>query len=440
MNSVQEKQKMRKKNMKLFPIYKAFAWDFLFFYTIDFLFLTQIKGIEASSVVLKSTFYSFFIVVMQIPSNIIVEFLGRKNSIILGNILNCLYMVILMLTKNLGDLVFAELISAIASTIKNVAEPSLLNESVPPSKYKNVIFSKISAKGAMGYYIFNAMSKVIAGCLFAINGYLPIICSLGVLIITVIISMHFIEPVQKKRHSNDILGKKEIKEIKEGFTYILSSERLKALILSASLIVSLLVILTNYHVSLLQELKLSSVVIGAIAAIGSIISAFASKVQELYNSRLKNKTLTVTALLLSISTMVGGICGLKANQYVVLLIIVIMTNLIYNFCYGMYYTIIDKYLKSFANKQIDTKIFAAKNFFSCIVRVISGLFASFLLGRMNTAYSMIIIGVIFTILYILMEKYMKNRVGLKPEQYSKNEVKYDEQKSLLNKEKINDIT
>ncbi len=59
MNSVQEKQKMRKKNMKLFPIYKAFAWDFLFFYTIDFLFLTQIKGIEASNVVLKSTFYSF---------------------------------------------------------------------------------------------------------------------------------------------------------------------------------------------------------------------------------------------------------------------------------------------------------------------------------------------------------------------------------------------
>ena len=191
---------------------------------------------------------------------------------------------------------------------------------------------------------------------------------------------------------------------------------------------------------MLQELKLSSVAIGAIAAIGSIISAFASKVQELYNSKLKNKTLTVTALLLSISAIVGGICGLKANQYVILLIIVIVTNLIYNFCYGMYYTIIDKYLKSFANKKIDTKIFAAKNFFSCIIRVISGLFAAFLLGRMNTAYSMIIIGVIFTILYILMARYMKNRVGLKPEQYPKDEVKYDEQKSLLNKEKVNDIT
>lgn len=40
---------------------------------------------------------------------------------------------------------------------------------------------------------------------------------------------------------------------------------------------------------------------------------------------------------------------------------------------------------------------------------------------------MIITGIIFTIIYILMEKYMKIRVGLKPEEYSKEERKYDEE-------------
>ena len=34
----EEKQKMRKINMKLFPIYKALSWDLLFYYTINFLF------------------------------------------------------------------------------------------------------------------------------------------------------------------------------------------------------------------------------------------------------------------------------------------------------------------------------------------------------------------------------------------------------------------
>lgn len=41
---------------------------------------------------------------------------------------------------------------------------------------------------------------------------------------------------------------------------------------------------------------------------------------------------------------------------------------------------------------------------------------------------MIIIGIIFTLVFILTEKYMENRVGLKPEEYSKEETKYDELK------------
>ena len=41
---------MRKRNMKLYPNYTKIACDYLFYYTIDFLFLTQIKYISASDV------------------------------------------------------------------------------------------------------------------------------------------------------------------------------------------------------------------------------------------------------------------------------------------------------------------------------------------------------------------------------------------------------
>lgn len=44
---------------------------------------------------------------------------------------------------------------------------------------------------------------------------------------------------------------------------------------------------------------------------------------------------------------------------------------------------------------------------------------------------MIIIGIIFAILMILVSKYMKKRVGLKPEEYSNEEVKYDKLKELV---------
>ena len=93
---------------------------------------------------------------------------------------------------------------------------------------------------------------------------------------------------------------------------------------------------------------------------------------------------------------------------------------------GMYYTIMDRYLRNFTNEKIDTKIFAANNLFCSIARVMIGLFTSFLLDKIATAYCMIITGIIFTIIYILMERYMSGRVGLNPEEYSKEEIKYDE--------------
>ena len=419
--------KMRKNNMRIFPIYKRIAWDYLFFYTIDFLFLTQAKGISASNVVLKSTFFAFFITILQIPSNVIIEFLGRKNSLVFGNILNCLYIVVIMASKDLGDLIFAEFLSATAVSIKQIVENSMLNESIAPSKYKNTIFEKFNSKGLSGYYFYNAISKVIGGYLFVINPYLPMVCSLTVLIIVVILSIGFVEPVQKKKSSIS-LYKVQLKEMKQGFDYVFKSERLKALILCSALMQALLLNLANLYTSLLKDLNLSAIIIGIISAAGSILSAYSSNIQEKVQKRLKNKTLIITAFIISISTAIAGVIGVGAKYLLPLVIVVAVMDLIYNFANGIYNSSIERYLRNFTNEKIDTKIFAARNLVSGIVRIITGLFASFLLARISTDYSMLIMGIVFTIIYILTGKYMKERVGLKPEEYSKEERKYDEQK------------
>lgn len=270
---------MRKRNMKLFPTYKKLAWDYLFYYSIDFLFLTQIKNISAANVVLANSIRYLFGIFIQIPANIIVEFLGRKNSIILGNILNCFYLLMFMMTGNLFDLILAKFISSLAVSIKEIAEPGLLNASIPPSKYKSNIFAKINAKGASGFYILSAISKIIGGFLFEINGYIPMICCFIVLIIVSIISMLYIEPIKKRNSKKNTTNtiKKQIKDIQDGFEFILKSERLKALILSASLIASLLSILANYRTSLLKDIGLPAYIISFAAAAFSASSAIRSK-------------------------------------------------------------------------------------------------------------------------------------------------------------------
>lgn len=420
---------MRKRNMKLFPTYKKIASDYLFYYTIDFLFLTQVKHISPADVVLSASIKSLFGIFLQIPANIIVEFLGRKNSIILGNILNCLYMVMFMMCGNLFDLTLAKFVSSLAWSIKNIAEPTLLNASIPPSRYKSNIFAKINSKGTMGYYIIGALSRMVAGFLFEINGYLPIICSLFVLIIVSIISTFYIEPIKKQKNKNNGLNiRKQIKDIGEGFKFIITSERLKALILAASLIGSLLTILLDYQTSLWQEVKVPAYIIGFMAAVISLSSAYASKKQQDFHNKFRNKAIVIIALMASVSTIIAGIAGLSALQFPFLLAVIALSFIIARFAHGMFYTIMDRYFRNFTSKDIDTKIFAVKNLFVNIVSAVAGMMASFLLNKMSTAYCMIIVGTVFTVLYILMGKYMKFRVGLKPEEYSKQERKYDELK------------
>lgn len=270
---------MRKRNMKLFPTYKKIAWDYLFYYSIDFLFLTQIKNISAANVVLANSIKYLFGIFIQIPANIIVEFLGRKNSIILGNILNCLYLLMFMMTGNLFDLILAKFISSLAVSIKEIAEPGLLNASIPPSKYKSNIFSKINSKGASGFYILSAISKVIGGFLFEINGYIPMILCLIILIIVSIVSMFYIEPIKRQNNKSNTTNtiNRQMKDIKEGFKFILKSERLKALILSAALIASFLSVLSNYSTSLLQDIGTPAYIISFVAAMCSVSSAIRSK-------------------------------------------------------------------------------------------------------------------------------------------------------------------
>ncbi len=420
---------MRKRNMKLFPSYKTLSWDYIFFYTVNFLFLTQVKNINPADVVLIDSFYYLFTMFSQIPATFIIEFLGRKNSIILGNILSCLYMVVIIFSNNLFNLVLAEILSAISFAIKESAEPSLLNESIPASRYKSKIFAKISQKGNSGYYIINAICTIIAGFLYEANPYIPIILSLCVLLITTMMACLFIEPVAKTKKKK-IQSTDQFKELKESFKFVLKAERVKSLILYSAVMAGIISILTNYEISMMEELEVSASYLGILFSVLGVIAGIASKKQEKLHNRLRNKTLSVLGFAIIGTCILAGLFGIMAVDYKIAILLVMVAYLGKYIFTAMYFPLIEKYLSNFTNEEIDTKIFTANNFLKGVSGALSGILASFLLDRMETAYCMVIIGIIFGILLLLVNRFMKTRVGLKPEEYSKEEVKYDKMKQM----------
>lgn len=69
--------------MKLYTIYQMIGLDFIFYYGIEVLFLSQAKGISDANIVLSSSIYAMFHILLQMPMMVIVNKIGKRKSILL---------------------------------------------------------------------------------------------------------------------------------------------------------------------------------------------------------------------------------------------------------------------------------------------------------------------------------------------------------------------
>ena len=119
MQTNKELSKIKRRNAKIYPVYKMFAWDLLFFYSIEFLFYTITKKVTTSEVLIINWFYLLFRILMQIPAVTITDFLGKRKSIILGNIMIAIYVLILIIFPGAISIIIADLIFSLRIWHKN---------------------------------------------------------------------------------------------------------------------------------------------------------------------------------------------------------------------------------------------------------------------------------------------------------------------------------
>ena len=115
-----EEIKAKRRNAKLFPIYKMFSWDLLFFYSTQYLFYTMVKGISAGEILKLDAFFPLFIIVMQLPAAICADFLGRKKSLVIGNIIMVIYILLLILLPGMIGIFIANIIYAFGYSLRGI--------------------------------------------------------------------------------------------------------------------------------------------------------------------------------------------------------------------------------------------------------------------------------------------------------------------------------
>ena len=419
---------IRKTNMKLYPIYKMIGYDLMFLYAIQILFLMQVKGCSTSDAVLLGSFYALFSVIFTIPLNVIVSKIGKKNSMILGNIFNLMYILILMLGTHYYIFVLGELFEAIGFALKGMTESAFLNESIPKAEKKADIFTRIDGSGYSKYSYFNAIAMTLSGILFDVNPYIPLICAASCIVIAIMLCANFTE-LDGLNDFNDEDKDKTVGEIyddlRQSLNFIFKSNRLRALLLMSAIIIGLIRLIGSFYPPMLESIDCSATLIGIFSAIFELVKGFSSNRSNEFNKIFKNKSYTVIALTITLSMVLSGAVLLVNIDYNLQLTIVVLSFALIYLAKGFYQVLRSRYLNNFSNSKILHNLYSVDTILENLSRMILTFIGSLILIYADIKYAIMILGIAFTIIVIIVSKYMKTRVGLKPEQYKRKDIRFE---------------
>ncbi len=425
MKETKERKMIRhkKKNVRIFPIYKTVSWDLLFYFPIIFLFLTQIKGFSASQVLYADAFYTLANTFWQLPVTSLVDRIGKKNCLIIGNVLYSASILAMIFMQNYYELLLIQFIYALGYSIKGVCETNILYDSLPASKKRGKIFATIDGKSSSYFYLFDAVSSIIAGLTFAINGYIPMVLCFLCCVASTVISFKFRHTVIVEDKVQPISLKEYIGQIKASMKFSIKSSRVKLLLLSNALFLGLSLGIVNLRSSMLSEMQVPEAYFGIIFAILQFAAAITARYSERIHKIFRNKTIAVLTIPTTVSCILIGFIGKDTLSKSSLILVVLLFSLQYA-TKGPYRALLARYLSNFTNRKIRPKLTALRNLSSNLLTAVVSAVCAFLLEITTTANTFIIIGCITTIAAVLLVDYMKGKVGLRPSQYSKEDLKY----------------
>ena len=155
-----------------------------------------------------------------------------------------------------------------------------------------------------------------------------------------------------------------------------------------------------------------------------IVSGISAKNQNRIHNKFTNKTLAVISVPTTISCIIMGLCLIGKFNFTVILIILLVLFFIQFLAKGAFYTLIKRYLNNFTNSSLRSKITSAYNLVESIARAGVALCASWLLKITTPSNTVLVLGCVITIIIVLLLDSMRNKVGLKPEEYSKKDIEF----------------
>ena len=209
-----------KRSIKIYPIFASFTGDMIFFVPIDTLFLTLVKGLNASQITAMTMVALIICIISQKAILATVKKIGNVNSLRLGAILLLIAALVLTFGKSFALMLLYKSINEIAFMFLNMDEIILKSNLIAVNRKDD--YYKIRNKSKIMYSIITLFTALVAGKLFNINQYLPMY--LSIIIYILLIGLAFMYYEAKTNETREIKeNKKKVKITSVIFLVILSN-------------------------------------------------------------------------------------------------------------------------------------------------------------------------------------------------------------------------
>lgn len=411
-----EKGVSMERNEKIYKIYRPFSYDYVFLYAVIFLFVTITKGLTVGQYMYLCSIYSIFFAVFQVPLNYVVESLGLKKSMIIGNLLCIVHISIYIFAGQFIFFAIAEVFCALGFVLKGLSETQFLYKTLK-NNGKASKYSKIEGKGVAKYYYLEAAGSLFMGYLFTVNNYIPMCLTLLCVIIAFIISLMFKDVAMDINIENT-----GVKAYVRNFKKIIKSPRLISIFIFAFFATGFIEVIKVLQKSVIVELDTAPTAYTIIIAVFTLAVGLGSRLANRFEKHSKRKTLTIIGISLCLLCIALGSVNYISSDTLVRLYISVTIIFIYNIFQGMYRMCIKKYLNNFTTSSIRGKILAIFYIFEGLGRSILLFISGTVIDNVETSFTCILLGAVMLVIMILILGFMKTRFGLDPEEYSKKDL------------------
>ena len=205
---MEQETKKINRSIKIYPIFASFTGDLIFFVPIDTLFLTLVKGLNASQITAMTMVALIICIVFQKVILAIVKKIGNVNSLRLGATMLLIASLVLTFGKSFIAMLLYKSIHELAVMFLNMDEIILKNNLKAVSRKDD--YFKIRNKSKIIYAIITLFTALVAGKMFNVNHYLPMYLSIIIYVLVLGTSFLYYEA----KVEEELETKKEHKKLK----------------------------------------------------------------------------------------------------------------------------------------------------------------------------------------------------------------------------------